>query len=80
MENLLSAAPVYVGSCHCGAVQFTVAAEVTDIYRCDCSLCRMKGALMTSVHEDAFTLRTGADVAVGASVLVRMLESLILTL
>jgi len=62
MENLLSAAPVYVGSCHCGAVQFTVAAEVTDIYRCDCSLCRMKGALMTSVHEDAFTLRTGADV------------------
>ncbi len=62
MESLLSASPVYGGSCHCGAVQFSVAAEVTDIYRCDCSLCRMKGALMTSVHEDAFMLRAGADV------------------
>lgn len=49
------------GACHCGAVQFHIAAEITDIYRCDCSLCRMKGALMTSVHEVAFTLVSGAD-------------------
>jgi hypothetical protein len=42
-------------------VQFRITAEITDLYRCDCSLCRMKGALMTTVHEDAFTLLTGAD-------------------
>jgi hypothetical protein len=53
--------PAYEGSCHCGAVQFRITAEITDVYRCDCSLCRMKGALMTTVHEDAFTLLTGAD-------------------
>ncbi|MDP1554711.1 MAG: GFA family protein [Hyphomonas sp.] len=51
----------FPGSCHCGAVQFRISGEITDVYRCDCSLCRMKGALMTSVHEDAFTLLTGAD-------------------
>jgi hypothetical protein len=54
--------PVHEGSCHCGAVQFRIAAEITDVYRCDCSLCRMKGALMTTVHEDAVTLLSGADV------------------
>ena len=61
MESGLIPPPEYAGSCHCGAVQFRVAAAITDIYRCSCSLCRMKGALMTSVHEDAFTLLTGAD-------------------
>ncbi len=54
--------PLHDGACHCGGVQFRIAAEVTDVYRCDCSLCRMKGALMTSVHENAFTLLSGADV------------------
>ncbi len=52
---------VYAGACHCGAVRFEIAAEISDIYRCDCSLCAMKGALMTSVHEDKFTLRAGAE-------------------
>jgi hypothetical protein len=54
--------PAYEGSCHCGAVQFRIAAEIADVYSCDCSLCRMKGALMTTVYEDAFTLLSGADV------------------
>jgi hypothetical protein len=53
---------VLEGSCHCGAVTFRITAEMTDLYRCDCSLCRMKDALMTSVHEDRFKLLTGADV------------------
>jgi hypothetical protein len=61
MESLLTGVPAYEGACHCGAVQFRITADITDIYRCDCSLCRMKGALMTTVHEDAFTLVSGAD-------------------
>ena len=48
--------------CHCGAVTFRITADVTDVYRCDCSLCRMKNALMTTVPEDDFTLLSGADV------------------
>ncbi|MCA8900716.1 MAG: GFA family protein [Hyphomonas sp.] len=51
----------WTGSCHCGAVRFRIEADITDVYRCDCSLCAMKGALMTSVHEDCFTLLAGAD-------------------
>jgi hypothetical protein len=61
LEGFLTRVPEYEGACHCGAVQFRIAAEIADIYRCDCSLCRMKGSLMTSVHEDAFMLVSGAD-------------------
>ena len=35
------------GSCHCGAVKFEVRTPVTPAARCNCSLCRRKGALMT---------------------------------
>ncbi len=58
----MDAVTAHAGSCHCGAVTFRIAGEITDVYRCDCSLCRMKNALMTSVHEDSFQLLTGADV------------------
>jgi hypothetical protein len=54
------------GSCHCGAVQFEVRTAVTPASRCNCSLCRRKGALMTPLFaaselkilrgEDALTL------------------------
>jgi hypothetical protein len=56
-----SALKVWNGACHCGAVRFRIEADLADLYRCDCSLCRMKGALMTSVHEDRFTLIAGED-------------------
>ena len=35
------------GSCHCGAVTFEVQTPVVPAARCNCSLCRRKGALMT---------------------------------
>jgi hypothetical protein len=35
------------GSCHCGAVKFEVRTEIVPAGRCNCSLCRRKGALMT---------------------------------
>ncbi|MCP3706004.1 GFA family protein [Paraburkholderia sp. CNPSo 3274] len=54
------------GSCHCGAVQFEVHTAIEPAGRCNCSLCRRKGALMSppfeggelSIHagEDALTL------------------------
>src|SRR3990167_7452161 len=48
---------VLEGSCHCGAVQFRIESDLADLYRCDCSLCRMKNAVMTTVHEHAFADR-----------------------
>ena len=53
--------PLYRGSCHCGGVQFQIDAEITDVYTCDCSLCAKKNALMTTVHEDKFSLMAGED-------------------
>ena len=53
--------PLYGGSCHCGAVRFTVDADITDVYVCDCSLCRKKNARMTSVRETKFAITAGAD-------------------
>ena len=39
------------GSCHCGTVKFEVRTAVTPATRCNCSLCRRKGALMSAVFD-----------------------------
>jgi hypothetical protein len=37
----------FQGSCHCGAVKFSVDAEMpTEVMDCNCSICRRKGVLM----------------------------------
>ncbi|WP_298261599.1 GFA family protein [uncultured Litoreibacter sp.] len=51
----------YAGSCHCGAVTFTVTGDVTQLTTCNCSLCRKKNALMARVHEDNFTMTADWD-------------------
>ncbi|GAA5315152.1 MAG: hypothetical protein AseanaTS_03560 [Candidatus Pelagadaptatus aseana] len=39
----------YRGGCHCGAVRFEFASEpIASGLRCNCSLCRRKGAVMTA--------------------------------
>ncbi len=39
----------YQGSCHCGAIKFSFdAEEITQGLRCTCSICRRKGALMST--------------------------------
>ncbi|MBC2834447.1 GFA family protein [Paragemmobacter straminiformis] len=50
----------YQGSCHCGAVAFTVTADLpAEVYECNCSICRRKGLLLTFVPATAFTLDSG---------------------
>lgn len=52
----------YQGSCHCGAVEFTVQGEVpTSALNCNCSHCRRKGLLLAFVPADKFTLDNGED-------------------
>ncbi len=52
----------YQGSCHCGAVAFTVEADLpTQAVSCNCSICRRNGALLTFVPEDNFRLDQGQD-------------------
>ncbi|MEM9781911.1 MAG: GFA family protein [Pseudomonadota bacterium] len=47
----------YRASCHCGGVKisFPVLREESAL-RCDCSLCRRKGAIMITVMEDELTI------------------------
>ena len=51
------------GSCHCGAVQFevTLAAGLQNLRRCNCSLCRRKGAIIASVPLAGLQITKGAD-------------------
>ncbi|MFM1895267.1 MAG: hypothetical protein RLZZ385_341 [Pseudomonadota bacterium] len=38
----------YTGSCHCGAISFEFSGpEIASGLRCNCSICRRKGATMT---------------------------------
>jgi len=43
--------PVHTGSCHCGAVKFEVRLPhgLAGLQRCNCSLCRRRGAIVASV-------------------------------
>jgi len=51
------------GSCHCGAVQFEVELDrgFEKLWRCNCSLCRRKGAIMASVTVDRLRVTKGQD-------------------
>lgn len=52
----------YEGSCHCGAVAFSVDADPpTEAMSCNCSHCRRKGFLLAFVPVDQFTLTKGED-------------------
>ena len=52
----------YSGSCHCGAVTFTVDAEAPKgAMSCNCSHCQRKGFLLTFVPAGQFTLASGED-------------------
>ena len=47
------------GSCHCGAVTFTVQGEIDTALECNCSHCSRKGYLLWFVPAQALDLRSG---------------------
>jgi hypothetical protein len=51
------------GACHCGAVRFTVtlAEGLEQPRRCNCSMCRMRGAVVVSAMLDDLTVTHGRD-------------------
>ena len=51
-------------SCHCGAVvlELDLSQGILDVRRCNCSLCRRKGAVMGAVALDGLKVLQGADV------------------
>lgn len=55
--------PIHNGSCHCGAVKFTVALPdgLIDARRCNCSMCRRRGAVVASVPLKGLRVEEGED-------------------
>jgi hypothetical protein len=51
------------GTCHCGKVEFEVKLRngLEKIRRCNCSLCRRKGAIVASVLLEDLTVTKGAE-------------------
>ena len=53
----------YIGSCHCGGVRFEVDTDqpLVPYFRCNCSLCSRKGAVMGAAPRSALAIVTGQD-------------------
>jgi hypothetical protein len=50
-------------SCHCGAVvlELDLPDGIVDVRRCDCSMCRRKGAIVASVTLDGIKIVQGEE-------------------
>jgi hypothetical protein len=51
----------YRGACHCGKIQFEIRSTLEPAKRCNCSLCKRRGAVMTRVTAECFTLLGGEE-------------------
>ena len=51
----------YNGSCHCGAVNFEVDADLSKGVVCDCTICKRKGAVMVLIDKEALTITSGEE-------------------
>ena len=49
----------YRGACHCGRVTFEARADLTFVVECNCSICRLKGALWHPAAEADLRILTG---------------------
>ena len=55
--------PVHHGQCHCGTVKFTVRlpSGLVDTRRCNCSMCRRRGAVVASVELKDLNITEGEE-------------------
>ncbi len=54
------AAQNYAGSCHCGAVAYTVEVDTEQALKCNCSICTKLGAVWAFAPKAKFNLNKGA--------------------
>jgi hypothetical protein len=53
------AAQTFSGSCHCGAVAFTVEVDPEQALKCNCSICTKLGAVWAFAPRSKFSLKSG---------------------
>jgi hypothetical protein len=51
----------HTGSCHCGGVQFETEVEFTGAFRCNCSFCVRRGAIIKKVPAENFRVIKGEE-------------------
>jgi hypothetical protein len=49
------------GSCHCGRIAFSFDQAPAEAIECNCSICRMRGSILTAMDPEAFHLETPRD-------------------
>ncbi len=61
LVDTIEVKPVHSGSCHCGKIQFEVNLPngLIDPRRCNCSMCRRRGAIVASVELKDLILLSG---------------------
>lgn len=61
--KVLEIKPLHRGSCHCGTVKFDVTLPdgLVEPRRCNCSMCRRRGAIAASVPLDGFRIIEGRE-------------------
>ena len=54
--------PIHKALCHCGSVQFELSLPngLVDLRRCDCSICRRRGAIVASIPLDGIKILKGS--------------------
>ena len=55
--------PIHKASCHCGSVEFEVSLPkgLVEPHRCNCSMCRRRGAIVSSIPLDDIKIVKGVD-------------------
>ena len=51
----------YSGTCHCGAVAFTVDLDLAGALQCNCSICSKLGAVWAFAPKSKMAMTSGAD-------------------
>ena len=49
----------YSGGCHCGAVRFETTTDLGKVISCNCSICSLRGLLLTFVPAGQSKLLAG---------------------
>ena len=51
------------GNCHCGSVQFSIprSLDMSAVRRCDCSLCKRRGAIMLACPIEDVRIENGSE-------------------
>ncbi len=55
----MSESKTYTGGCHCGKVRYEISTSLGGVAACNCSICSLRGWLLTFVAPEQFKLLKG---------------------